>query len=100
MFGVDEGCGKTVVTSGEVLVEESVKDAKKVDAGDVMVETRDGIIEEETNESDGTAVYKETVNCSGEGASKVSSVGFEQSFPGPKQQDHKLLVSLKTISAV
>ena len=66
---------------------------------DVVVETRNGSVEEETNESDGTAVYKDTFNCSGEGASKLSLLGFEQStLFESQQQDHKLVVSLKTIS--
>ena len=69
------------------------------EASDVVVEARNGSIEEETNESDGTAVFKDTANCSGEGASKLSLEGFEQSIPlEPQQQDHKPLVALKTIS--
>lgn len=72
-----------------------------LEASDVVVETRSGSVEEETNESDGTAVYEDTVNCSGEGASKLSLLGLEQSTPfEPQQQDHKLVVSLKTISCV
>ena len=70
-----------------------------LEARDVIVEARNGSVEEETNESDGTAVYEDTVNCSGEGASKTSSLGLEQSIPfEPQQQDHKPLVALKTIS--
>ena len=98
MFGVDEGCRKTVVTSGEALVAVSVKDSKEMDARGVTVEARDGFVEEETSELDDIAMYKDTANCSGEGASKVWFVGFEQSTLEPQQQDHKLLVSLKTIS--
>lgn len=71
------------------------------EAGDDVVEARNGLDEEETNEADGTAVYKDTANCPGEGASKLSLVGFEQSIPfEPQQQDHKSLVALKTISCV
>ena len=68
VFGADEGCGKIVIVIGEVMDEGSVKDSKELDAGDVMleasdvVEARNGSVEEETNESDGTAVYKDTVN--------------------------------------
>ncbi len=106
VFGADEGCGKTVIISGEVVDEGFVKDSKELDAGDVMleasdviVETRNGSVEEETKESDGTAVYKDIVNCSGEGASKLSLLGLEQPIPfEPQQQDHKPLVGLKTIS--
>ena len=109
VLGADEVCGKTVIISGEVLDEKLVKDSKELGVGDVMVEacdvvveTRNGSVEEETNESYGTAVYKDTVSCSGEGAWKLSLLGFEQSTPfepfEPQQQDHKLAVSLKTIS--
>ena len=38
VLGADDGCGKTVVISGEVLDEKSFKDSKELDAGDVMVE--------------------------------------------------------------
>lgn len=38
VFGADEGCGKTVIISGEVVDENFVKDSKELDAGDVMVE--------------------------------------------------------------
>ena len=62
-------------------------------ASDVVVKIRIGSVEEETIESEGT------VNCSGEGASKISLPGFEQSIPfEPQQQDHKLVVSSKTMS--
>ena len=55
-----------------------------LEASDVVVEARNGSVEEETNESDGTAVYKDTANCSGEGASKVWLVGIGQLTPsGP-----------------
>ena len=64
-----------------------------LEASDVVVKTRNGSVEEETIESAGT------VNCSGVGASKISLPGFEQSIPfEPQQQDHKLVVSLKTMS--
>ena len=56
VFGVDEACGKTVIVNGEVLDEEFVKGLKEVDAGDSVVDSRDGFVEEESNESDGTAV--------------------------------------------
>ncbi|KAK0512523.1 hypothetical protein JMJ35_004540 [Cladonia borealis] len=63
VFGADEGCGKTVIISGEMLDETFVKDSKELDAGDVMLEARDvivearnGFVEEETKESDDTAV--------------------------------------------
>lgn len=86
VFGAEEGCGKTVIVSGEVLDEKFVEDSKELDAGDVMleareviVEARNGSVEEETNEPDDTAVLKDTANCSGEGASKLSLMGFEQS---------------------
>ena len=63
------------------------------EASDVVIKTRNGSVEEETIELDGT------VNCSGEGASKFSLLGFEQPIPfEPQQQDHKLVVSLKTMS--
>ena len=38
VFGADEGCGKAVILSGEVIDEKFVKDSKELDAGDVMVE--------------------------------------------------------------
>lgn len=109
VFGVDEDCGKTVIVSGEVLDEESVKGLKEVDAEDIMVEACDVMleardiivearycfVEESSNESDDTEVYEDTVNCSGEGASKVSWWDIEQSSPPAlSQQDHKLLVPL------
>ena len=70
-----------------------------LEARDGVVEARNSFDEEETNESDGTAMYKDAANCSGEGASKLSLVGFEQSSPlEPQQQDHKLRAALYTIS--
>ena len=70
VFGVDEGCGKTVIICGEVLEEKFVDGLKELDAEDVMVEACDVMlearnvivaarycsVEEESNESDGTAV--------------------------------------------
>ena len=59
-----------------------------------MLEARDVLVEAEN-----ASVEEETVNCSGEGASKVSLLGSEQSIPfEPSQQNHKPLVALKTIS--
>lgn len=113
VFGVDEGCGKIVIICGEVLDEKSVKGFKELDAEDVTVETcdvmleaenviveaRSGSVEEGINDSSGPTVVKDTFSCSGEGASKLSFEGFEQSSPSePRQQDHKPLVALKTIS--
>ena len=101
VFGVDEGCGKTVIVSGEVLDEKFVKGLKEVDAGDVIVKisikglkevdagdsvvkARDGFVEEGTDKSGSTAADEAPVNCSGEGASKVSLLGIEQSsLPAP-----------------
>ena len=117
VFGVDEGCGKTVVVSGKVMDEEFVKGLKEVDAGDVIVkifvkglkevdagdvivkisikglkevdagdsvvEARDGFVEEGTDKSGSTTADEEPVNCSGEGASKVSLLGIEQSSDPP-----------------
>ena len=100
VFSVDEGCRKTVVVSGEVLDEEfvkglkevdardvtvkiSVKGLKEMDAGDSVFEARDGFVEEGTDKSDSPTADAETVNCSGEGASKVSLLGIEQSSLPP-----------------
>ena len=84
VFGVDKGCGKTVIVNGEVLDEEFIKGLKEVDAGDSVVEARAGFVEEGTDKSDSTAADEETDNCSGEGASKVSLLGIEQSsIPAP-----------------
>ena len=74
VFGVDEGCGKTVIICGEVLEEKLVDGLKELDAEDVMVEAcdvmleaedviveaRNGSVEEGNNESDGTTVVKDT----------------------------------------
>ena len=44
---------------------------------------------------------KEAISCSGEGASKVSLVGFEQSSPPePTQHAHRFVVLLYTMSCV
>ena len=81
---MDEGCGKTVIVSGEVLDGEFVKGLKEVDAGDSVVKPRDGFVEEGTDKSGSTAADEAPVNCSGEGASKVSLLGIEQSsLPAP-----------------
>lgn len=38
ILGADDVCGKSVIISGEVLDEKSVKDSKELDVADVMVE--------------------------------------------------------------
>ena len=70
VFGVDEGCGKTVIIDGKVLEEKFVDGVMELDAEDVTIEACDVMlearnvidagrycfVEEESNESDGTAV--------------------------------------------